>query len=117
MLTLHGGRQMGVTPRLVDPQGSTAGPAVHDPQNPHADSWSKLDQIDLGDILSQRIPTLKSCPHFLRGRLRFSFSFALRERHRANEVGDVLAETRAWTLFGLIPTSARTSLPEDIGWS
>ena len=32
-----------------------------------------------------------------------SSSFALRERHRAREVGDVLAVTRAWKLFGLIP--------------
>ena len=94
---------MGMTPRLSGPQGSTPVSAVHDPQNPHADSWSSLDQLDLGDVFSQRIPTLKFCPHFLRGRLRFSFSFALRERHRAREVGDVLAETRAWKLFGLIP--------------
>ena len=77
--------------------------AVHDPQNPHADSWSSLDMLDLGDVFSQRIHTLQSCPHFLRGRLQFSFSFALRERHRAREVGDVLAETRAWKMFGLIP--------------
>ena len=103
VLTLHRGRQIGMTPRLSGPQGSTPMPAVHDPQNPHADNWSSLDQVDLGDVFSQRIPTLNSCPHFLRGRFRFSFSFALRERHRAREDGDVLAETRAWKLFGLIP--------------
>ena len=90
--SMHRGRQIGMTPRLSGPQGSTPVSAVHDPQNPHADSWSSLDQVDLGDVFSQRIPTLKSCPHFFRGRFRFSFSFALCERHRAREVGDVLAE-------------------------
>ena len=42
------------------------------------------------DQLWERMPTLKSCPHFLRG-LRFSFCFVLRERYRAKAVGDVLA--------------------------
>ena len=46
---------------------------------------------------------LKSCPHFLRGRLRFSFLIALRERHRAMMANDWVAEERAWKLFGLGP--------------
>ena len=46
---------------------------------------------------------LKTCPHFLRGRLRESFNLALRERFRARLEGNVEAETRAWKLFGLIP--------------
>ena len=45
---------------FAGPQKSTPGPTVHDPQNPHADSWSSVDQIDLGDVFQQRIPTLKS---------------------------------------------------------
>ena len=104
VLTLHRGRQMGVVSRGEVHQSSPRqGPAIHDPQNPYVESWSSLDQIDLGEIFSQRMPMLKSCPHFLRGRLRFSFSFALRERCRAREAGDELAEIRAWKLFGLIP--------------
>ena len=46
---------------------------------------------------------MKSCPGFLRGRLRFCFGVALRERHRAKSAGDRDAEIRAWKLFGLIP--------------
>ena len=33
-------------------------------------SWASLDRVDLEDLFSQRIPMLKSCPHFFRGRLR-----------------------------------------------
>ena len=102
VLSLHRGRQVGMAPHVAGPQGSTPGPALRDPQNPHADSWLSLDQVDLGEIFSQRMPTLKSCPHFLRGRLRFSFSLTLRERYRAKKVGDVLAETPTWKLFELI---------------
>ena len=46
---------------------------------------------------------LKICPHFLRGRVRESFNFALRERFKARLEGNVEVETRAWKLFGLIP--------------
>ena len=56
----------------------------------------------MGDVFSQRIPTLKSCPHFLRGRLRFSFSFLCVNGIGPEKLG-LLAETRAWKLFGLIP--------------
>ena len=45
---------------------------------------------------------LKSCPHFLRGRLREGFGFALRERLRAKHEGDVVGESRAWKLFVLL---------------
>ena len=55
------------------------------------------------DIFRTRVPMLKSCPHFLRGRLRESFQVALRERHRAKMVQDEQAEIRAWKLFGLVP--------------
>ena len=46
---------------------------------------------------------LKTCPHFLTGRLQESFNLALRERFRARLEGNLETETRAWKLFGLIP--------------
>ena len=46
---------------------------------------------------------LKTCLFFFRGRLRQSFTVALRERYRARQVEDTQAEERAWKLFGLIP--------------
>ena len=67
------------------------------------ESWESLEGVDLADTFLQRVPMLQSCPHFLRGRLRFCFSLALRERTRARQAGDERAEIRAWKLFGLIP--------------
>ena len=46
---------------------------------------------------------LRSCPRFLRGRLRSSLGVVLRERSRAKLSRDPVAETRAWKLFRLIP--------------
>ena len=52
-------------------------------QGPHngalinSGSWEQLDQIDLGETFLHRVPMLRSCPRFLRGRLRFSFGVAL----------------------------------------
>ena len=66
------------------------------------ESWESLDGVDLADTFLQRVPMLQSCPHFLRGRLRFCFSMVLRERTRARQAGDERAEIRAWKLFGLI---------------
>ena len=66
-------------------------------------NWLQLDQVSLEEIFALRIPMLKSCPHYLRGRVRESFNFALRERFKARLEGNVEAETRAWKLFGLIP--------------
>ena len=54
-------------------------------------SWEVMDDLDLSDLFLMRIPMLRSCPHFLRARLRQSFGAVLEERHRA------------WKLFGLIP--------------
>ena len=45
--------------------------------------WEELDRFSMEDIFRTRVPMLKSCPHFLRGRMRESFQVALRERHRA----------------------------------
>ena len=44
----------------------------------------ELDRFSMEDIFRTRVPTLKSCPHFSRGRLR-------RERHRAKMVQDELS--------------------------
>ena len=51
------------------------------------ESWEQLDSVDLREVFLQRVPILKSCPRFLRGRFRFSFGVALRERHRAKLEG------------------------------
>ena len=67
-------------------------------------SWEQLDSVDSREVFLQRVPMLKSCPRFLRGRLRFCFGVALRERNRAKLEGDQIAESRAWKLFGLVPT-------------
>ena len=61
------------------------------------------DHIDLSEAFTTRVPMLRSCPRFKRGRLRFSLGVALRERSRAKLARDAVAETRAWKLFGLIP--------------
>ena len=77
-------------------------------------SWASLDSVDVEDLFSQRIPMLKSCPHFFRGRLRHSFRTALEERCRAALEGDVVAEARAWKLFAVVPIML-LSRPRGIG--
>ena len=74
--------------------------------------WEELEQFSMEDIFRTRVPMLKSCPHFLRGRLRESFQVALRERHRAKMVQDEQAgrERR-------ISVTELTNSPEDIGAS
>ena len=64
---------------------------------------SGVDEVELDDWFALRVPTLRSCPHFLRGRLRHCFAIALREQRRAKIEGDEAAEVRAWKLFGLVP--------------
>ena len=66
-------------------------------------SWEQLDDVNARDVFLKRIPMLKSCHQFLRGRLREGFGFALRERLRAKHEGDVVGESRAWKLFALLP--------------
>ena len=106
MVTIQTGRELTVaTPHVHEPQRRvvqnrvpTTGGLIN------SGSWEQLDQIDLGEAFLHRVPMLRSCPRFLRGRLRFSFGVALQERCRAKLAGDIVAETRAWKLFGLIPT-------------
>ena len=70
------------------------------PQQVTPESWEQLDQVNIEELFLLRVPMLKSCP---RGRLRFRFLIALRERHRAMMANDWVAEERAWKLFGLVP--------------
>ena len=58
--------------------------------------WAELDDINVEEVLLQRITMLKSCPRFLRGRLRESFAWGLRERYRGKQEGDEIAERRGW---------------------
>ena len=66
-------------------------------------SWAQLDHVNLQDWFARRCPMLKTCPYFMRGRLRQSLAVALRERSGAKDGGDVVGEERAWKVFGLIP--------------
>ena len=62
----------------------------------------EIEDVDLREVFLLRIPILKNCPHFLRGRLRESFVTTPRERYRAKSVGDTVAEERACKTFGLV---------------
>ena len=65
--------------------------------------WEQVDSFSLEDVFSHRVGMLKTCPHFMRGRLRECFEIAFMERHRAEMESDELGELRAWELFGLVP--------------
>ena len=41
-------------------------------------TWEQLDQVDVAETCLMRVPMLKSCPYFLRGRLRECFAMTLR---------------------------------------
>ena len=66
-------------------------------------TWEQLDQVDVAETCLMRVPMLKSCPYFLRGRLRECFAMTLRERYRAKTVHDSVGEDRAWKAFALVP--------------
>ena len=66
-------------------------------------TWEQLDQVDLEEILLTRVPMLKSCPYFLRGRLRKCFAVTLRERYWAKMVCNRVADDRACKAFALVP--------------
>ena len=59
-------------------------------------AWESLDTIDCKELFLKKISMLKSCPSFLRGKLRECFSFALRQRGKI--VGDDQAELRCWEI-------------------
>ena len=66
-------------------------------------AWAVLDQFDSEELFLKKIPMLKKCPHFLKGRLRHCWAVALRERLRAQTQADADAEGRPWKLFGMVP--------------
>ena len=100
-VTLHIGEQMAVPPNSV-PANVTrqveAGTAVSESQR-----WAHLDSVGLNDWMLRRVPMLKTCPRFMRGRFRQCWGTALRERCRARLAGDVVSESRAWKLFCMVP--------------
>ena len=105
-LAIHRGRQMAVPagpsqPPLLRRAREARRPPI--PQEVPVATWSELDDFNLNQLFLQRVPMLKKCPHFLRGRLRHCFGVALRERARAKRDEDPLSEGRAWKLFGLVP--------------
>ena len=93
----HVGRQSSV------PVGGSA--TEQAPQNvvPVSDGWAQLDAVDFHKELLTRVPMLKSCSHWLRGRFREGLSVALRERYRAKLANDELGQITAWKLFFLVP--------------
>ena len=115
-LVLHTGR----TQTVQNPTSVAERPrVVQRPRPPpvFSDSWASLDGVQVEELFTQRVPMLKSCPHFFRGKLRHCFGIALREQRRAKIEGDRVAETRAWKLFGLVPMMLfhRTKWSRTIG--
>ena len=51
------------------------------PGEPPCESWAHLHQEDLRCSFARRIPTLRACPNFLRGRWRHALRFALEARN------------------------------------
>ena len=67
------------------------------------ESCEHLDEVDLSKRFLARVLMLKSCPYFFQGRLRQCWAVALRDRHRARQAHDTVAEESAWKLFRTIP--------------
>ena len=104
VITLNEGRNQ--TPAEGDvvppiPRASIGGTGI--PTSVPRDSWEQLDNVDLEEVFLRRTPMLRSCPHFLRGRVRHCFTVTLGERSRAKVEGDIVGEERAWKAFALIP--------------
>ena len=78
--------------------GDVAPEAEQAVQQPTGTFWEQVDTFSLEDVFLRRVPMLKTCPHFMRGRLRECFQMALTERHRAKMESDELGEIRAWKL-------------------
>ena len=101
MITIHMSREATVVPQPgTAPSSNERRPT---PQQINSSSWEQLDEVDLDEMFLMRAPMLKKCPRFLRGRLRFSFLVALRERLRCKLDGNRSGEDRAWKLFALVP--------------
>ena len=100
-VTLHVGQQMAVPPHSV-PVGVTrrveTGASVGETQR-----WAQLDAVELNDWMMRRVPMLKTCLRFIRGRFRQCWGTVLKERCRARLAGDVVSASRGWKLFCLVP--------------
>ena len=83
------------------PRASIGGTGI--PTSVPRDSWEQLDDVDLEEVFLRRTPVLRSCLHFLRGRVHHSSTVTLGERSRAKSEGDTVGEERAWKAFALIP--------------
>ena len=92
LITLHQRRASGVPPVTRASHTATRRTASAVPSEVPGRCWEQLDQVNLAEWFLKRIPILKTCPHFLRGRLRQCFTVALRERYRARQSGDIQAE-------------------------
>ena len=57
------------------PRASIGGTGI--PTSVPRDSWEQLDDVDLEEVFLRRTPVLRSCLHFLRGRVRHSFTVTL----------------------------------------
>ena len=101
-IVLHLGRESGIPAVTRDRAPEVRRIRQSVPATVPSESWAQLDQVNLQDWFARRCPMLKTCPYFMRGRLRQSLAVALRERSRAKDVGDVVGEERAWKVFGLI---------------
>ena len=104
VITLNEGRNQtsaegDVVPPI--PRASIGGTGI--PTSVSRDSWEQLNNVDLEEVFLRRTPMLRSCPHFLRGRVRHCFTVTLGERLRAKVEGDIVGEERAWKAFALIP--------------
>ena len=96
-MVLHVGRQSRV------PLGGSLAAAAPPNPIPMSEGWAQLDTVDLQEELLTRVPMLKFCLHWLRGRFREGLTEALRERHRAKLANNELGQIRAWKLFCLVP--------------
>ena len=66
------------------------------------DSWPMLDSINLKELFLLRVPMLRSCPVFLRGRWCHALRTALDARRAAKLAGQADGEKREWKLLGIL---------------
>ena len=99
LIAIQLGREVNVRPNTEMAPTVPAGM----PQEITRGTWEQLDEVNVSEMFVMRVLMLKSCPRFLRGRLRFSFFVSLRERLRCKLEQDMQGENRAWKLFALVP--------------
>ena len=99
LIAIQMGREVSVTPHTETAPTVPAGM----PQEITRATWEQLDEVNVSEMFEMRVPMLKSCPRFRRGRFRFSFFVVLRERLRCKLEQDMQGENCAWKLFALVP--------------